>query len=258
MAAPIDTQFPPWVLRLRAARHLLLVQFWSATSFLLTPFALLLVAAAPKVRQPLHHDGVPWPPTDSWAQMFSIPLAGLSILAFLGAWGLLRSAGVRSISTLWLLAGFCCCALGAWCFPGVGWLPPWMDDWAERRTPLFVALGLFGQGFIYQAWPGPVGRAARRPGKVFLEAGSLTLAYWLLACAILAMAYWLRVEPVVERAIFPYRQVVLLCLVAALVDGWGLLWRFRHLRGMVSEHLMISPPVADPSAGAIPASLPPI
>ena len=131
MAAPIDMQFP-----------LLLVQFWSATSFLLTPFALLLVAAAPKVRQPLHHDGIPWPPTDSWAQMFSIPLAGLSILAFLGAWGLLRGAGVRSISILWLLAGFCCCALGAWCFPGVGWLPPWMDDWAERRTPLFVALGL--------------------------------------------------------------------------------------------------------------------
>lgn len=244
---------PAWIRQIGAARHLLVVEFWSALIFLLAPMAILLVWFAAPVRQPVRQDGIPWPPTDDWTQMFLMPGLALAILVVLGVWGLLGSLPKPSSAWFWALAGTV-----AWCgtgyfFPSVGSIPRFLAGWGERRTPILIACWLVGQGAFHLAWPAPPTKFLTRPWQSktgWILAGIC----WIGALGFWALGYWLGVDTTLDKAIFPFVQVTLLCFVMAVAEGIGLRWRYQQLRAwagfnLLAEEQRIQPDLQGPSSG---------
>lgn len=226
-----------WVRQIGAARHLLVVEFWSALIFLFAPMGVLLVWFAAPVRQPTRLDGIPWPPTDDWSQIFLMPGLALAILVVLGVLGLLESLPKFSPAWFWTLAG----ALG-WCgtgflFPSVGALPGFLAGWTERRTPLLVACWLVGQGAFHLAWPSPPARCFKKPWQS-KTGWFLAGICWLGALGFWGLGKWLRVDPILDQAIFPFFQMTLLCLVMAVAEGIGLRWRYQQMRAWAGFNLL--------------------
>jgi len=235
MNAPIDPQ-APWMRQIAAARHLLVVEFWSALALLIAPAGMLLVWFAAPVRQPTRLDGITWPPTDDWLQIFLMPLLALGILIGVGVWGLLNSLEFGRPRWFWALAGLLAWLAAGYCFPTVGTLPPFLSGFTERRGALVLYFWLMGQGAFHLAWPRPrqhgPGMENRLP-TAFL----LAVTCWICGVGFWALGYWLRVDPALDQALFPYTQLTLLCLVSALVEGLGLFWRYRRLRAWAGYHL---------------------
>jgi hypothetical protein len=236
MNAPVNPQ-TPWMRQIAAARHLLVVEFWSGLTLVLVPLGLLLVWFAAPVRQPARLDGIPWPPTDDWLQIFLMPLIGLAILIALGVWGLLTSLPFGSPRWFWALVGALAWLSAGYCFPSVGQLPPFLSGFSERRGPLVLYFWLMGQGAFHLAWPRP---RVHSPGleNRLPTAFILAMTCWTCGVGFWALGYWLKVDPALDQAIFPFTQLVLLCLLAALAEALGLLWRYRRLRAWAGYNLM--------------------
>ena len=241
---PTDNSQAPWRRQIAAARHLLVVQFWSAIVFLLIPPAMLLVWFAAPVRQPTRLDGIPWPPTDDWLQIFLMPILGLVILVVMGVWGLVTSLPWASARWLWLVVGSAAWLAAGYCFPSVGSFNGMLGLFTERRGALVMLFWLLGQGAIYLAWPipdanwlEPVAKTSTRLGRQPV-ALVFALICWLSAASFWAMAYWLYVDPILGTAQFPYTHVVLICFLMALAEGLGLVWRYRQLRAYAGYHLL--------------------